>query len=122
MPGRYLLENGVDRFLLEDGSGLLLLEGAATAVARRRGYPELERITAESLYKDLVERYGLYEGRQIYFAMRREQKGPFAEGAKYEDDGKRAQTQASTGIPVKPPEPDRRLADFTREAAEKFRR
>lgn len=66
---------------------------------RRRGWPlkpaPLFRPVAESLYDNLVKQYGLYEGRKVYAAMRLEQKGPFAEGAKYEEDGLRAQPAES---------------------------
>jgi hypothetical protein len=92
--------------------------------SRRKGVPLKPeppvKITAHALYDNLVTQYGLYEGRKVYFAMRREQKGPFAEGNKYEKDGERAQRQRGTGIPVRPPAVDNRLRDFTSEVAAKW--
>lgn len=41
-------------------------------------------VVAESLYTDLVARYGEKQGRRIYFEMQAEYKGPFAPGAKYD--------------------------------------
>lgn len=41
-------------------------------------------VVAHSLMDDLVERYGLAHGREVYFAMERELKGPFAPGNKYD--------------------------------------
>lgn len=41
-------------------------------------------VVAESLFGDLVARYGKREGERIYFEMQAEYKGPFAPGAKYD--------------------------------------
>ncbi len=41
-------------------------------------------VVALSLMDDLVNRYGIVHGRQVYFAMERELKGPFAPGNKYD--------------------------------------
>jgi hypothetical protein len=54
-----------------------------------RGKPILERrrepaIVAVSLMDNLVEEYGVVHGREVYFAMQREMKGPFAPGNKYD--------------------------------------
>ena len=45
-----------------------------------RGQP----VYAVSMYNDLVGRYGRFEGERIYYALAREKKGAFADGAKYE--------------------------------------
>ena len=46
--------------------------------------PEPTPIVAQSLYDDLVARYGETAGRRIYYEMQAEYKGPFAPGAKYD--------------------------------------
>lgn len=41
-------------------------------------------VVAHSLMDNLVDEYGTIHGREVYFAMERELKGPFAPGNKYD--------------------------------------
>lgn len=54
-----------------------------------RGKPFRERhvpepVVANSLMDNLVNEYGVIHGREVYFAMEREMKGPFRPGNKYD--------------------------------------
>jgi hypothetical protein len=62
----------------------------------RKGPPP-RSIVAETLYGDLIGRYGPAEGRRIYFEMEDARVGPFAPGNKYDAARRR--------VP-KGPEPD----------------
>jgi hypothetical protein len=55
-------------------------------------------VVAQALMDDLVVRYGPSGGRQIYFAMEAEHKGPFAPGNKYD-----ASERPLQPVPVAPP-------------------
>lgn len=98
-----LLESG-GAVLLESG-GFLLLEvddpvvpatGGSTGGAggNRSAFPtgkpfrDKSRptpvVVAHSLMDNLVDEYGTIHGREVYFAMERELKGPFAPGNKYD--------------------------------------
>lgn len=97
-----LLESG-GAVLLESG-GFLLLEvddpivpatggstgGAGGGSQLPRGKPFRDKsrptpvVVAHSLMDNLVDEYGTIHGREVYFAMERELKGPFAPGNKYD--------------------------------------
>jgi hypothetical protein len=72
------------------GRALLILTGRAPTVrVGRRRHAWLEAaanapVVAEALMENLVAEYGENRGKHVYFAMEREQKGPFAAGNKYD--------------------------------------
>lgn len=57
----------------------------------RRQPPRRPVVVAQSLYGDLISRYGSAEGRRIYFEMEQQHLGPFAPGRKYDATRRRPQ-------------------------------
>lgn len=57
-------------------------------------------VVANALMDNLVAEYGINHGREVYFAMEREHKGPFAPGNKY-DATLRRMPDVHVGMPVK---------------------
>ena len=67
------------------------LTHARPAPRRPQRPPTRPVVVAQSLYRDLVVRYGPVEGRRIYFEMEQQHSGPFGVGQKYDATKRRIQ-------------------------------
>jgi hypothetical protein len=104
------------------------LQGGLVAVRKRFAVLTGARdapVVANALMENLVSEYGEVRGRDVYFAMEREAKGPFAPGNKYDAAERPPQPVVVRMQPAPPPQSPAKRQDadalkrFVREAVTK---